>query len=385
MTNSHGIHVIDTGFVRPHLDAAYLIVEKGRGAFIDCGVNHSVPRLLAALADAGLAPGDVDWLILTHVHLDHAGGAGALMQQLPNARLVVHPRGARHMIDPSRLWAGATAVYGEAEMQRSYGQLVPVAAERVVEAPDGHAVELAGRRLVCLDTPGHARHHNAIHDPASGCVFSGDTFGVSYREFDTAQGPFIVPATSPSELDPPALHRSIDRLVALQPGAIYPTHFGRLEPVQRLAAQLHEQIDAMVANGETYLPSGLIWGWRLLSKQAPYEEAAGYDEPVNGQIVRKVLVLMTDGKNTLSPTYPTHVGTDTAKSDQITAELCSNIKAKGIEIYTVAFQVPDADSKTVLESCASSASKYFDAVSTAELETAFRRIGMDFNPMRITR
>lgn len=217
MTNSHGIHVIDTGFVRPHLDAAYLIVEKGRGAFIDCGVNHSVPRLLAALADAGLAPGDVDWLILTHVHLDHAGGAGALMQQLPNARLVVHPRGARHMIDPSRLWAGATAVYGEAEMQRSYGQLVPVAAERVVEAPDGHAVELAGRRLVCLDTPGHARHHNAIHDPASGCVFSGDTFGVSYREFDTAQGPFIVPATSPSELDPPALHRSIDRLVALQP------------------------------------------------------------------------------------------------------------------------------------------------------------------------
>ncbi|HOV17900.1 MAG TPA: MBL fold metallo-hydrolase [Ottowia sp.] len=247
MTNSHGIHVIDTGFVRPHLDAAYLIVEKGRGAFIDCGVNHSVPRLLAALADAGLAPGDVDWLILTHVHLDHAGGAGALMQQLPNARLVVHPRGARHMIDPSRLWAGATAVYGEAEMQRSYGQLVPVAAERVVEAPDGHAVELAGRRLVCLDTPGHARHHNAIHDPASGCVFSGDTFGVSYREFDTAQGPFIVPATSPSELDPPALHRSIDRLVALQPGAIYPTHFGRLEPVQRLAAQLHEQIDAMVA------------------------------------------------------------------------------------------------------------------------------------------
>ena len=247
MTNSHGIHVIDTGFVRPHLDAAYLIVEKGRGAFIDCGVNHSVPRLLAALADAGLAPGDVDWLILTHVHLDHAGGAGALMQQLPNARLVVHPRGARHMIDPSRLWAGATAVYGEAEMQRSYGQLVPVAAERVVEAPDGHAVELAGRRLVCLDTPGHARHHNAIFDATSDCVFSGDTFGVSYREFDTAQGPFIVPATSPSEFDPPALHRSIDRLVALQPGAIYPTHFGRLEPVQRLAAQLHEQIDAMVA------------------------------------------------------------------------------------------------------------------------------------------
>ncbi|CAM5784983.1 MBL fold metallo-hydrolase [Ottowia pentelensis] len=249
MNDSHGIHVIDTGFVRPRLDAAYLIVEKGRGAFVDCGVNHSVPRLLAALADAGLAPADVDWLILTHVHLDHAGGAGELLRQLPEARLVVHPRGARHMIDPSRLWAGAAAVYGEAEMQRSYGRLVPVPAGRVVEAPDGHEVDLAGRRLICLDTPGHARHHNAIFDPASGWVFSGDTFGVSYREFDTAQGPFIVPATSPSEFDPPALHRSIDRLLALKPAAVCPTHYGPLTPVKRLAADLHEQIDAMVGIG----------------------------------------------------------------------------------------------------------------------------------------
>ena len=247
MNTPHGIHVIDTGFVRPRLDAAYLVVEQGRGAFIDCGVNHSVPLLLAALAQAGLRPGDVDWLILTHVHLDHAGGAGALMQQLPNARLVVHPRGARHMIDPSRLWAGATAVYGEAEMERNYGRLLPVPAERVVEAADGHAVDLAGRRLICLDTPGHARHHNAIHDPASGWVFSGDTFGVSYREFDTAQGPFIIPTTSPIEFDPPVLHRSIDRLVALKPAAICPTHYGPLIPIERLAADLHEQIDAMVA------------------------------------------------------------------------------------------------------------------------------------------
>lgn len=242
-----GIHVIDTGFGRPCLDAAYLIVEKGRGAFIDCGVNHSTPRLLTALAQAGLAPDDVDWLILTHVHLDHAGGAGALMRHLPDARLVVHPRGARHMIDPSRLWAGASAVYGEAEMQRSYGRLVPVPSERVVQAPDGHEVLLAGRRLICLDTPGHARHHNAIHDPASGWVFSGDTFGVSYRELDTASGPFILPTTSPVEFDPAALHLSIDRLLALEPVAIGLTHFGPVTPVARLAQELHEQIDAMVA------------------------------------------------------------------------------------------------------------------------------------------
>ncbi|HEU0276214.1 MAG TPA: MBL fold metallo-hydrolase [Rhodanobacteraceae bacterium] len=242
-----GIHVIDTGFQRARFDAAYLVVEGAHAAFIDCGTNHSIPRLLAVLDAQGLTPARVDWLILTHVHLDHAGGAGELMAQLPNARLVVHPRGARHMIDPSKLWAGAAAVYGEAEMQRSYGQLRPVPAARVVEAPDGFEVKLAGRVLRCLDTPGHARHHNAIHDPQSGCVFSGDTFGLSYREFDTDQGPFIIPTTSPVQFDPDALHASIRRLVALEPAAICLTHFGPVTDVERLADELHATIDEMVA------------------------------------------------------------------------------------------------------------------------------------------
>ncbi|MGH8144726.1 MAG: MBL fold metallo-hydrolase [Rhodanobacteraceae bacterium] len=243
---AHGIHVIDTGFQRPLFDAAYLIVEQARAAFIDCGTNHSQPRLLAKLEQAGLSVENVDWLILTHVHLDHAGGAGELMARLPNVRLVVHPRGARHMIDPSKLWAGATAVYGEAEMQRSYGRLKPVPAERVMEAPDDFIVELAGRRLHCLDTPGHAKHHNAILDECSGCIFSGDTFGLSYREFDTANGPLIIPTTSPVQFDPDALHASIRRLVALNPPAIYLTHFGPVMDVRRLGDDLHATIDAMV-------------------------------------------------------------------------------------------------------------------------------------------
>ncbi len=247
MTELHNIHTIDTGFKRPFFDAAYLVVEQGRAAFIDSGTKHSVPHLLDTLREAGLEPGAVDWLVLTHVHLDHAGGAGVLMEQLPNAKLVVHPRGARHMIDPSKLWAGASAVYGEEEMQRSYGSIRPVPAERVIEAPDNHVVDLAGRKLTCLDTPGHARHHNAIHDSASGCIFSGDTFGLSYREFDTRNGPFILPTTSPVQFDPDALHRSIDRLLAFAPPAIYPTHYGRIEDVNRLGNDLHEQIDATVA------------------------------------------------------------------------------------------------------------------------------------------
>lgn len=243
----HGIHTIDTGFVRTHFDAAYLIVENGHGAFVDCGTNYSAPRMLAALDNAGLQPEHVDWLILTHVHLDHAGGAGELMAKLPNARLVAHPRGARHMVDPSMLWAGATAVYGEETMQREYGRLRPVPAERVIESADGYVVDLQGRPLLCLETPGHAKHHQAIYDERARVCFTGDTFGLSYRELDTAAGPFILPTTTPVQFDPAALHASINRLRALKPEAMYLTHYGRVETVSKLAEDLHEQIDAMVA------------------------------------------------------------------------------------------------------------------------------------------
>ncbi|TBR39314.1 MULTISPECIES: MBL fold metallo-hydrolase [Dyella] len=242
---SNGIHTIDTGFVRPGFDAAYLVVERGRGAFIDCGTNYAVPRMLEALLEAGLEPGDVEWLILTHVHLDHAGGAGELMAHLPNATLVVHPRGARHMIDPSALWAGASAVYGEEVMDRTYGRLRAIPAERVVEAPDGHVVMLQGRALLCLDTPGHARHHLSVHDAKARACFTGDTFGLSYRAFDTTQGPYILPTSSPVQFEPDALHDSIRRLVELDVDAMYLTHFGAVRSVRKLADDLHAQIDAM--------------------------------------------------------------------------------------------------------------------------------------------
>ncbi|MCA0197800.1 MAG: MBL fold metallo-hydrolase [Proteobacteria bacterium] len=242
-----GIHTIDTGYLRPRFDAAYLVVENGRGAFVDCGTNHSVPALLAALEPAGLAPADVDWLILTHAHLDHAGGAGALMRCLPNARLVAHPRAAPHMIDPARLAAGAIEVYGEETFAQHYGALVPVPAGRVVVAGDGHGVDLAGRALRCIDTPGHARHHLCVWDARSRSWFTGDTFGLSYRELDSAAGAFILPTSSPVQFEPEAMQASIARMLAESPQAMYLTHFGRVEGVARLAAELHEQVDAMVS------------------------------------------------------------------------------------------------------------------------------------------
>ena len=242
-----GIHVVDSRFFRPRLDAIHLIVEHGRVAIVDTGVNDSVPHVLQALADLGLGLDSVDWVVLTHVHLDHAGGAGELMRRLPRARLLVHPRGARHMIDPSRLMAGTIAVYGEDVARQMYGDIPPVPAERVVEAPDGFAIELNGRRLEAIDTPGHARHHLCLVDRKSGFVFAGDTFGLSYRELDQGERQFVVSSTTPVQFDPPALHASIDRIVALRPKAVCLTHYGPVRDVPRLAADLHRQIDAMVA------------------------------------------------------------------------------------------------------------------------------------------
>ncbi len=254
----HGIFAIDTGFHRPRFDAAWLIVENGRGAFIDTGTNHSVPRLLAALAATGLEPKDVDFVIVTHVHLDHAGGAGLLIRSLPNATLVVHPRGARHMTDPAHLVRSATAVYGETEMAASYGTIVGVDVARVRKTTDGMAIELAGRPLVFLHTPGHAMHHHCIVDERSRGVFTGDTFGISYREFDTGRGAWAMPTTTPVQFQPEALTRSIDRIVALEPRWLYLTHYGRVggsaTETARLGALLHAQIDSIVALGRSTPP-----------------------------------------------------------------------------------------------------------------------------------
>ena len=246
----HGLYCIDTGFHRDRFDAAYLLVEEGHAAFIDTGTNFAVPRLLATLDALGLARSAVDWVIPTHVHLDHAGGVGLLMQSLPAARVLVHPRGVRHMVDPTALWQGALAVYGEEEMARSYGRLHEVPAERVLPSADGMTVSLAGRDLVLADTPGHARHHHCIWDGRTRGWFTGDTFGLSYREFDSPQGPWIVPTSTPVQFEPEALKASVQRLLSLEPECMYLTHFGRVGDVPRLGALLLELLQGMVELGQ---------------------------------------------------------------------------------------------------------------------------------------
>ncbi len=245
--HEHGITTVDAAYGRPGVAAIHLLIEHGRAAILDTGTVHSADNLMAVLADRGIRPRDVEFVIVTHVHLDHAGGAGELMRRLPDARLVVHPRGARHLIDPEKLFAGVVAVYGAEETYRRFGQIVPIAAQRILEAPDGLRLKLGGRELLCLDTPGHARHHICVFDKVSNAFFTGDTFGLSYREFDTEHGVFIFPTTTPVQFAPVALHGSIDRLIALNPNQMFLTHFGRVGCPHRLARDLHECIDAFTS------------------------------------------------------------------------------------------------------------------------------------------
>lgn len=232
--------------MRPLQDASHLIVEGGRGAFVDTGTNDSVPLLLDGLARQGLDVADVDFVFLTHVHLDHAGGAGLLMQHLPHARCVLHPRGAPHMANPEKLIAGTIGVYGEERTREMYGDIVPIDEARIVVADDEDGFDLNGRRLQALHTEGHARHHYVLHDPASRGVFTGDSFGISYRELDTDNGPFIFPTTTPASFDPDEAHKAVDRIMACKPEYLYLTHYSRVGDTERLAADMHTGIDAFV-------------------------------------------------------------------------------------------------------------------------------------------
>ena len=242
----HGISAIDTDYVRPRLDASHLVVRGGRAAFVDVGVNHSVPRLLAALTAKNLDPAEVDWVFLTHVHLDHAGGAGELLRHLPNAKVLVHPRGAAHLVEPDKLIAGTKAVYGAEAFAGLYGEIVPIPAERIVEARDDARFRLDGSEFHCIHTPGHALHHYCLVDAESHSVFAGDTFGISYRAFDTAKGAFIFPATTPTHFDPQQAHASLDRIMSFEPAAVFLTHYSRVTEVARLAADMHACLNAYV-------------------------------------------------------------------------------------------------------------------------------------------
>jgi glyoxylase-like metal-dependent hydrolase (beta-lactamase superfamily II) len=204
----------------PGVTASYLIEGDGGFALVDVGPGATLEAVLAAIRTSGHDVADLRTIILTHIHLDHAGATGALIRRAPGARVLVHPLGAPHLVDPTRLMASATQIYGD-RMGELWGEMVPVPAARITTLADGEAVHFGRRALTALHTPGHAVHHIAYHDAARGALFAGDIAGVHLEGVD-----FVRPPTPPPDLDLEAWSASIARLRTLRLDRLYLPHFG---------------------------------------------------------------------------------------------------------------------------------------------------------------
>lgn len=247
------VTTIDCEYVAAGLAAAYLVASRGEAAFVETNTSHAAPRLLDALDRAGIAREAVKYVVVTHVHLDHAGGTSALLAHLPNARVLAHPRAARHLVDPSRLVASAKGVYGAETFQKLYGEIGPIDAGRVDALEDGASVTLGGETLSVHHTRGHANHHFVVHAPAWDTVFTGDTFGLVYPRLQRA-GRFAFPSTSPTEFDADAALQSIQKVLSFGTSRVHPTHFGEVADPARVGEQLTwwiERSRALVAEAKS--------------------------------------------------------------------------------------------------------------------------------------
>ena len=233
---------IDALYTGPENACCYLVGGAGEYALVETGTARSVANILATLNALEIDPARLRYVIPTHVHLDHAGGCGQLMARFPDATLLVHPRGARHLVDPARLVASSQAVYGEQLFSELYGEILPVPAERVQTLDDGGTVELGRRRLKVRHTRGHANHHLCLFDEQSGGWFSGDMFGISYPRLRFPSGAFVIPATTPTQFDPELYAQSVSTLAAAGPRQFFLTHYGALPFADEQVNMLHRQL-----------------------------------------------------------------------------------------------------------------------------------------------
>lgn len=242
-----GIYCIDAHYEGDEIAAVFLLLSQGRAAIIETANNASLRYTLAAMERFGVSRDDVDLICVTHVHLDHAGGAGLYMRQFPNARLALHPRGARHMADPSRLMASVRSVYGSAYTERLYGELVPVPRERMITPGDGEKLKFGDMSLLCINAPGHAEHHMVFFEESTKALFAGDAFGISFPWMKDSQGRrWSFPSASPVQFSPEAMASTIDRIISLSPARIFLTHFGEVNEIIANSAMLKSTIKEYV-------------------------------------------------------------------------------------------------------------------------------------------
>jgi glyoxylase-like metal-dependent hydrolase (beta-lactamase superfamily II) len=245
------IEVIDLDFLgEREIIASYLLAGDSLAAIVETGPTTCMQNLLGGLKERGVAPEDVRQVFLTHIHLDHAGASGHLADVLPNATFYVHEVGYPHLADPSKLLKSAARLYGD-RMQELWGEVRPVPEDRIVALKGEEELEAAGGLLTAHDTPGHAYHHLAFHEPESGMLFAGDVAGI--RLPGTS---YVRPPTPPPEVDVAAWVRSIQGIRRISPSVICPTHFGRYEDVERHLSELEQRLQDWLLFVEERLDEG---------------------------------------------------------------------------------------------------------------------------------
>ena len=235
-TLTSGLSYIDLLFLgRPHAIATAVVQSAGSIALVDPGPTSCLPVLERELVRQGIRLADVTHILLTHIHLDHAGATGTLLARHPHVRVLVHERGAPHLVDPSRLLDSATRLYG-AEMDRLWGAVLPVPANAVTTLAGGETIAAGGRDFVVAYTPGHASHHVSYFDASSGVAFVGDTAGV------TVDGGYVLPPTPPPDIDLASWRESIRTIERWSPSTLFLTHFGPVTSVGPHLAALGENL-----------------------------------------------------------------------------------------------------------------------------------------------
>jgi glyoxylase-like metal-dependent hydrolase (beta-lactamase superfamily II) len=259
------ITTIDCFYVHEKKMAAYLIIEGGRATFVDNNTRYAIPHLLKALEEKGLTPEQVDYAIITHVHLDHAGGSFELLKACPNATLLAHPTAARNIIAPERLVAGSKVVYGEERFLELYGDVEGVPEERVRVIEDGEVLPWGDRQLKFFYTRGHASHHMCIFDSKSNTVFSGDSFGVGRTWVENGHPPCQAATASPPQFNASEAKKDVQSILNTDATQVAPAHFGIIEDVPTAARQvlhsLQQHEDIEIEASKTSLPDDELEAW----------------------------------------------------------------------------------------------------------------------------
>jgi len=261
----HRIHLIDGFDLDVQARTGTYVIDEAELTLVETGPSPSVKYVKRGLESLGFSLDDVKYIIVTHIHLDHSGGAGLLLKDCPNATVIVHPRGARHLSEPRKLAAGARAIYGDS-FEELFEPIVPVPEERLLSKGEGDTLQIgADCTLQFLDTPGHSRHHFSIFDPVSNGIFTGDTTGIRYEQLARDGIDFFLPSTSPNHFDPTAMRESIQRVKEMKVDRIYFGHFGMTEKVDMALDQVSEWLEVFVELGEEVIAEGK--GYEELSER----------------------------------------------------------------------------------------------------------------------